>query len=149
MQALDTAAMQKRVMDVIAESLCVETAEVQPQASLIADLGAESIDLLDIVFRLEKEFDIKIPQREIEQAARSGLKPEEFEINMILQEKGAERLRQLLPEVPTGRIKAGMSIRELPRLFTVEVFINIVGRKLRGEDLPVFTATPTQTETNL
>lgn len=149
MHTLDAAALQKRVMDVIAESLCVEAVEVQPQASLMADLGAESIDLLDIVFRLEKEFEIKIPQREIEQAARSGLRPEEFEVNMILQEKGAERLRQLLPEVPMGRIKAGMSIRELPRLFTVEVFINIVARKLRGQDLPVFTDASVVSEANL
>jgi hypothetical protein len=84
------------------------------------------------MFRLEKEFDIKIPQREIEKRARGGLTPEEFEVDSILQEQGAMRLRELLPEIPSNDIQAGMSLRELPATFTVEVFVNIVKRKADG-----------------
>jgi hypothetical protein len=96
------------------------------------DLGAESIDFLDIVFRLEKEFNIRIPQREIERLARGGLAPEEFEIDTILQPKGIERLKEMLPEIPKEEFKEGMSLRELPALFTVAVFCGIVHRKLAG-----------------
>lgn len=130
--ALDNLDIEAKVKGIIAESLCVDLADVNLKSNLMKDLGAESIDFLDIMFRLEKEFGIKIPQREVEQNARGGLSPEEFEIDSILQEKGAARLRELLPEIPTDQIHAGMSLRELPMTFTVEVFVNIVKRKLEG-----------------
>ncbi len=123
---------EERVRKVIADSLCVDLEDVKVTSNLMRDLGAESIDFLDIMFKLEKEFDIKIPQREIERRARGGLQPEEFEIDSIVQEKGAARLRELLPEIPAGEIKAGMSLREIPSLFTVGVFVSIVKRKLAG-----------------
>ncbi len=124
--------VEDKVRKIIADSLCVDLEQVQLKSNLMRDLGAESIDFLDIMFRLENEFNIKIPQREIENKARGGLAPEEFEKDMILQPKGAERLQQLLPEIPAGEIKAGMSMRELPATFTVEVFVSIVKRKQAG-----------------
>lgn len=54
-----------KVQGVLTEALGVDEEEVTPTASLIDDLGAESIDFLDIVFRLEKAFDIKIPRGEL------------------------------------------------------------------------------------
>jgi acyl carrier protein len=121
-----------KVREIIAESLCVELEEVELTSNLIKDLGAESIDFLDIMFRLEKEFDIKIPQREIERQARGGLTDEDFEIDGVLQPKGMERLKTLIPEIPDSAWKEGMAMRELPALFTVEVFCGIVKRKLDG-----------------
>lgn len=128
----DPKQVEEKVKEIIADSLCVDLEEVELSSYLMKDLGAESIDFLDIMFRLEKEYNIKIPQREIERRARGGIAPEEFEVDSVLQEKGAERLRELLPEIPNGDIKAGMSLRELPTVFTVEVFVNIVKRKLDG-----------------
>ncbi len=121
-----------KVREIIAESLCVELEEVALNSNLIKDLGAESIDFLDIMFRLEKEFEIKIPQREIERQARGGLTDEEFEVDGILQPKGMERLKVLIPEIDPSAWHEGMSLRELPSLFTVEVFCGIVKRKLDG-----------------
>ena len=128
----DSKDVEGKVRSIIAESLCVDAHEVQLKANLMRDLGAESIDFLDIMFRLEKEFNIKIPQREIERLARGGLAPEEFEVDMIIQPKGLARLRELLPEIPAADFKEGISLRELPSLFTVEVFCGIVKRKLEG-----------------
>ncbi len=127
-----SADVEVKVRSIVADSLCVDLEDVSLKSNLIRDLGAESIDFLDIMFRLEKEFDIKIPQREIEQKARGGMEPEQFEVDSILQEQGAQRLRALLPEVPAADIQAGMSLRELPASFTTEVFVNIVKRKLDG-----------------
>lgn len=121
-----------RVRKVIAESLCVELDEVQTDSTLINDLGAESIDFLDIMFRLEKEFNIKIPQREIERNARGDMPPEEFEHEGILQPKGVARLKELIPEINPGAWRDGLALRELPSLFTVAVFCGIVSRKLAG-----------------
>ena len=67
-----------------------------------------------------------------DRGARGGIPPEEFEIDTILQAKGAARLRELLPEIPPGDIREGMSMRELPAAFTVEVFCSIVKRKKAG-----------------
>lgn len=124
--------VELKVREIIADSLCVDLDEVQMSSNLMRNLGAESIDFLDIMFRLEKEFSIKIPQREIERAARGGLKPEEFEIDSIIQTKGLQRLRELLPEVPPESFREGMSLREIPSVFTVSVFYGIVKRKLEG-----------------
>ena len=121
-----------RVRKVIAESLCVDLEDVKLDSNLMNDLGAESIDFLDIMFRLEKEFDVKIPQREIERQARGGITEEEFEVEGILQPKGLARLQELIPEIDSHRWREGMALRELPSLFTVKVFCGIVRRKLEG-----------------
>ncbi len=125
--------IEEKTLNVIAESLCRESSEVHLKSNLMSDLGAESIDLLDIMFRLEKEFSIKIPQREIEKKARAGLSDEEFEVNSILQPKGITRMRELLPEINPSQFKEGMSLREIPGLFTAEVFVSIVRKKLYGD----------------
>ena len=132
MSQLSTEQVELRVRKVIAESLCVDLEDVKLQSNLMKDLGAESIDFLDIMFRLEKDFDIKIPQREIERQARGGISPEEFEVDGVLQSKGIERLRALIPEIPASSWREGMAMRELPALFTVNVFVGIVNRKLSG-----------------
>ncbi len=124
--------VENRVRKVIAESLCVELDEVKPESNLINDLGAESIDFLDIMFRLEKEFNVKIPQREIERQARGDMKPEEFEIEGILQPKAVARLKVLIPEIDANAWREGMALRELPALFNVAVFAGIVKRKLEN-----------------
>lgn len=130
--AHEAADVELRVRKVIAESLCVDLADVTLQSNLIKDLGAESIDFLDIMFRLEKEFDIKIPQREIERQARGDMTPEEFEVDGVLKPKGLARLKELIPEIDPGAWREGLALRELPSLFTVAVFCGIVKRKLAG-----------------
>ena len=144
MENVSKSEIEARVKATVAESLCVEPEEVELSSNLIKDLGAESIDFLDIMFRLEQEFNIKIPQREIENMARGGLKPEEFEVDGVLQAKGIERLKDLIPEIPAESWKSEMELRELPALFTVEVFCGIVERKLSGSlfDVPSTTKTP-------
>jgi acyl carrier protein len=124
--------IELRVRKVVAESLCVELDEILMESNLIKDLGAEYIDFLDIMFRLEKEFDIKIPQREIENLARGGMTEEEFEVDGILQPKGRRRMAELIPEIDSEMFKEGMALREIPYLFTVAVFVGIVSRKLDG-----------------
>ena len=132
MTIIDVSDISLRVRKVIAESLCIEVEEVTPSSLLIKDLGAESIDFLDIMFRLEKEFSIKIPQREIERQARGNMTAEEFEVEGMLQPKGLTRLKELIPEIDPANWRDGMSLREIPSLFTVAVFIGIVERKMTG-----------------
>jgi len=99
----------------VADALGCEEDEVTPQASLIEDLNAESIDFLDIVFRLERAFKIKIPRGKIVENARGSLT-----------EAGFKQLRAYLSEVPADRFKTPTKVKDIPRLFTVETFCKLV-----------------------
>jgi acyl carrier protein len=116
----------EKIQDIIAEALYCEKDQVTKDANLMADLGAESIDFLDIVFRLEKTFGIKIPKGEIESRARGDLADGEFEVNGVLQPKGLERLRAIMPEVPAAAIKTGLRVKDIATLFTVATFERMV-----------------------
>jgi acyl carrier protein len=129
-----------KVRAIIADALYVDLDKVTPTANLMADLGAESIDFLDIMFRLEKDFDIKLPRGEIEQKARGNLSEAEFAVDGRLTPAGLVNLRQMLPEVNESAFKPGLHLREIPSLFTVETFVRMVNQQLNpGADdvLPV------------
>src|SRR5229473_8714530 len=85
-----------KVARVLVESLNVDEDDLTPIATLQGDLGAESIDFLDIVFRLEREFDIKIPRNELFPEAIFQGDPD-FVQNGKVTEKGMEELRQRMP----------------------------------------------------
>jgi acyl carrier protein len=124
----EIAAIYPTVAATVADALGCETDEVTPQASLIEDLNAESIDFLDIVFRLERAFKIKIPRGKIVENARGDLPEAEFEQKGIVTEKGMAQLRAYLSEVPAERFKTPMKVADIPRLFTPETFCKLVVR---------------------
>lgn len=117
-----------RVKNIITDVLMVEDDEVELNKRLIADLDAESIDFLDLIFQLEREFDIKIPRGQIEQEARGTLSDAEFEQNGVLTPAGLQALREYLPEVADEHFKETMKVNEIPTLFTVETLCNLVIR---------------------
>jgi acyl carrier protein len=125
----------EKVQEIIADALYVEKDECARNATLMGDLGAESIDFLDIIFRLEKEFSIKIPKGEIETKARGGLSDDEFAVGGIIQPKGLESLRKAMPEVDPAAIKDGLNVRDISSLFTVSTFETMVMDQL-GESAP-------------
>ncbi len=122
----------ERVRVLIAEALYLDVEEVQRQSNLVKDLGAESIDFLDIMFRLEKEFSIKLPKGDIERKARGDLSEAEFAEGGKLSVKALERIRSMLPEVSPDAIKPGLLVRDIPGLFTVETFARMVDQQLFG-----------------
>jgi acyl carrier protein len=119
------------VVRMIAEALVREIDEVHLDSRLIDDLGAESIDFLDIVFRLEQLFRIEIPRGKITEDARGTLSEEEFAHDGYLTPEGLIRLRNYLDEVPADRFPPRLRVAEVPRLFTVETFCKVVVRALR------------------
>jgi acyl carrier protein len=120
----------EKIQDIIVEALYCEKEQVTRDANLMADLGAESIDFLDIVFRLEKTFGIKLPKGEVEQRARGNLADGEFEVQGVLQEKGLARLRTIMPEVAPEKIKNGLRVKDIPTLFSVATFERMVLEQL-------------------
>jgi len=121
-----------RVARAVAEALARDAAEVRLDSRLFADLEAESIDLLDIVFRLEREFKVQIPRGRIIEDARAELSEAEFEHKGVLTSAGIARLREYLSEVPAESFRPKMNLADVPTLFTVETMCKMVVRATRA-----------------
>ena len=119
---------------IVAESLGRPESDVKLSSVLMADLGAESLDFLDIVFRLEREFGIQITRGEMEKASRGEMSQEEFAPGGVLSEKGLARLRELMPEA-ADRIKPGLRPNMILTLFSVQTFANMVIGKRDGRSV--------------
>lgn len=118
----------QKVRTALVEALSVDEDEVTEDAKLQADLGAESIDILDIVFRLEKAFNIKIPQDEL--IPRDVLSNPEFVHNKRLNGVGLEALRKAMPHADLSAFEKDPDIEKITDVFTVGTIINFVQSKL-------------------
>ena len=128
----EIAAIFPKVAEIMADALGCEIEQVKLEASLINDLGAESIDFLDIVFRLERGFKVKIPRGKIIEEARGDLSESEFDQGGTVSEAGLARLKTFLSEVPPERFKTPLKVADIPRLFTTETFCKMVIRQQRA-----------------
>ena len=128
----ETEAVFPGAAEIIADALARDPAEVRLDSRLIADLGAESIDFLDIVFRLEQAFGVRIPRGQILEEARGALSEEEFHTDGVLTAAGLTRVREVLDEVPSEAIVSGLRVDDVPFLFTVETFCKAVVRARRA-----------------
>jgi len=118
-----------KVSSTLVEALNVDEEDVRPDATLQGDLGAESIDFLDIVFRLEREFGIKIPRGELFPESIFQGDPE-FVQNGRVTEKGLEELRTRMPFADLGQFEANPELSQLSDLFTVELITRYIEGKL-------------------
>ena len=114
------------VADTMADALGCDLEDIKLDVSLIEGLDAESIDFLDMVFRLERAFKIKIPRGKIVENARGALTEAEFDDKGIVTDAGMAQLRSYLSEIPADRFKTPMKVKDIPRLFTPETFCKLV-----------------------
>ncbi len=121
-----------KVQDTLIDALGVDDDEVTPEATLIGDLGAESIDFLDIVFRLEKNFDLKIPRGELFPENLAGADSSFFQ-NGSITEDGIAELRTRLPHADIDKLAADPQVDNIPDLFTVQMIVNFLKSKLNGD----------------
>ena len=121
--------LYKAVLACVADVLAIDPGKIGPKASLIDELGAESLDFLDLLFRLETSFNVKIPRDGIRQIAQDGL-ADGFEQAGVLTPAALERLRILMPEVEASKLAPGLKAHQLPNLFTVETFVRLVAWRL-------------------
>jgi len=119
----------EEVRGVLVDALGVDDDEVTAEATLMADLGAESIDFLDIVFRMEKCFGIKIPREELF-PAESLLNNSEQVKDGKLTEKGLEELRARMPHTDFSSFEEDPDVNKIGDLFTVDALVNFVESKL-------------------
>jgi acyl carrier protein len=122
----------EKVQGVLVEALGVDEDEVTPDASLAADLGAESIDFLDIVFRLEKSFGIEIP--------RSELFPEDILTNAEyvkdgkVTDAGVAELKKRMPFADLSKFESNPVVQDFGNLLTVRDLANYVESKVDAAD---------------
>ena len=114
------------VAETMADALGCDLEDIVLDVSLIEGLDAESIDFLDMVFRLERAFKIKIPRGKIVENARGTLSEAEFEQKGIVTETGLAQLKAYLSEIPAERFGNPMKVADIPRLFTPETFCKLV-----------------------
>lgn len=114
------------VAETMADALGCDVEDIKLDVSLIEGLDAESIDFLDMVFRLERAFKIKIPRGKIVENARGSLSEAEFEQKGVVTDVGLAQLKSYLTEVPAERFKNPMKVKDIPRLFTPETFCKLV-----------------------
>ena len=117
-----------KVQQTLIDALSVEEDEVREDATLTGDLGAESIDFLDIVFRLEKSFGIKSPQEEL--IPRDILSNPDYVHNRKVNEEGLSVLKKAMPHADLTDFERNPDIDQISNIFTVGTIMNFVETKL-------------------
>jgi acyl carrier protein len=120
----------EKVKETLVEALGVDEEEVTPEATLTGDLGAESIDFLDIVFRLEKAFGIKIPPGDL--FPDNVLNNPEYVEGGKLTAAGLAKLKESMAHVDFGDLEGDPDVNKLPELFKVQTIVNYIVSKVEG-----------------
>lgn len=128
MSSRDTLA---EVSTLVRQTLALPESEpIAPQQLFFYDLGFTSMDLLDLLFRIEQHFQIQIPEGTIYHLARSDLAEAEFAEDAVLTEAGRERLMNLLYDTPKELFPTRIHATTLPRFCTVAAIVRLVDHKL-------------------
>lgn len=117
-----------KVRAVLTDALGVDDEDVTLEATLQGDLGAESIDFLDILFRLEKEFGIKIPRGEL--FPDDVMSNPEYREGDRITPAGLHKLKTAMPHADFSKFEQSPLVSKMPDLFTVKTVINYIEGKL-------------------
>ena len=117
----------QKVQTTLVDALGVDEDDVTPEATLFGDLGAESIDLLDIVFRLERNFGIKIPRGEL---FPENISDPDLTENGKLTTRGLTEIRQRMPFADLSKFERNPELNGLSDLFTVDMITRYIQGKL-------------------
>ena len=118
-----------KVQETLVEALGVDDDEVTSEATLIGDLGAESIDFLDIVFRLEKNFDLKIPRGELFPESLASADSSLIQDGLVTAD-GIDELRTQMPYANVDKLAADPKVENIQDLFTVDLIVKFLDAKL-------------------
>lgn len=121
------------VQEVIHQSSGVPLSEIHPDSTLFDELAIDSIDMVDILFNLERKYGIELKISEIEQYSKAEMGEEPFEIDQVITEKGLEVLRRRMPELATEKLVHGITIHDIMRLITVRSLANMVAVQINKQ----------------
>ena len=119
-----------KLLPLVQEVTGVPQERIRMESVLVEDLGAESLDLLDLSFLIEETFGVTIAADEFERQAKAGSPEGVYDRDGLLTEEAITRLREALPEVPPEKLQPGLPKVALPRVLNVAVFVHLIQRKL-------------------
>lgn len=118
------------VRTAVVEALGIGEEEVTPAATLIDDLGAESIDLLDILFRLERQLGVKIKAADLAAHIQGGIPEEEFgDERGIVNAVGLAQLKRVMPQIDSDELAGRLEAKKVINLFTVQNLADMVAQR--------------------
>ncbi len=121
------------VKDAVVEALALDDDEVTPESTLMDDLGAESIDLLDILFRIEKGTGVKIEAADLGDYIQGGIPDDEFsDDDQIITAKGAAHLKTVMPQIDPSEVEGKLEAESVITLFTVQNLVEMVKARQNG-----------------
>jgi len=129
-QVLSEGAILAALKPLIQEVTGAAPERITLETVIVEDLGAESLDLLDLSFLIEERFGITIEADEFERRARARMGGEPYERDGCLTGAALAELRTGLPEIDPARLAPGLRKTDLPALLTTAVFVHLIERKL-------------------
>jgi acyl carrier protein len=119
--------------EAVAGALGLDDDEVTPESTLLDDLGAESIDLLDMLFRVERKTGTKIQASDLADYVQGGIPEEEFgDGNGMVSAKGLEHLKKVMPQIDVDALAGNLELEKVITLFTVENLATLVAQRAGG-----------------
>lgn len=121
------------VKDAVVEALALDDDEAAPDATIMDDLGAESIDLLDVLFRIQKATGVKIEASHLGDYIQGGIPDDEFsDESEVLTAKGAEQLHRVMPQTDPAEIEGKLAAEDVMSLFTIQNLVEMVRIRVDG-----------------
>ena len=128
-----TTEIQSAVQEAVTGALGVGEDEATPDATLMDDLGAESIDLLDILFRIERSTGVKIQASDLGEYIQGGIPDDQFgDENGIVSPEGIEQLKKVMPQINTDELAGTLEAEKVITLFTVGNLAEMVAARSGG-----------------
>jgi acyl carrier protein len=129
--AMSRGEISSAVQDAVVGALGVDEDEVTPEATLLGDLGAESIDLLDILFRLERKVGVKIQASDLAAHVQGGIPDEQFgDDSGIVTSTGLAQLKKVMPQIDEGALSGKLQAEKVLSLFTVDNLVDMVEQRV-------------------
>jgi acyl carrier protein len=125
----------ERVKQCLGEVLALNPSDIGERASLINDLGADSLDLVELMFVLERQFGVRLTQDDLRLTRQLGLHEDEIHVEEVVTPLALERLRQLFPDA-TQLLVEGVTRRQLAVLLTVQQIAAAIDEKLAQPAVP-------------
>lgn len=123
--------LYEKVRDCVAEALALDLDEISPESTLLDELGAESIDLLDILFRIDRATGVKIQSDELASYVQGGIPDEEFgdEDADVITPKGMDQLKKVMPQIAEKDLDDKLSPEDVMSHFTVANLTELVASR--------------------
>ena len=132
---METSELFESVASAVADALGAEPEEVTLDATLLDDLGAESIDLLDILFRIERSLGVKITAGELAEYVQGGIADDEFgDADEVITPLGLAQLARVMPQIDTADLAGRLQAGSVMSLFTVDNLVVLVRGRLDAQE---------------